>query len=63
MELKKVTSRCKPINVGSYKVLEKCGMQYHGIVKGQMRIKGTLEDMRMYTLTMENYKEAKNKKN
>jgi len=50
MELEKIVSRCKPKNVASEKVLEKCGFSFDGLVKNQMIIKGKPEDMRMYTL-------------
>ncbi len=51
MELIKITSSCKPENIGSFKVLQKCGFNFDGIIKKQMLIKGVLEDMRMYSLT------------
>lgn len=55
MKLERITSRCKPENTGSYKILEKCGFDYDGTVKNQMLMKGSLHDMRMYSLTNNNY--------
>jgi len=53
MNLQRINSRCKPENISSYKVLEKCGFNFDGIVKNQMMIKGELHDMRMYYLSSE----------
>ena len=55
MDLEKITSRCKPENTGSYKILEKCGFDYDGTVKKQFFMKGSLHDMRMYSFSNENY--------
>ena len=55
LRLKKITSRCKPDNTGSYKVLEKSGFIFDGIVENQMFMKGKLEDMRMYSYPAEKY--------
>ena len=50
MELGTITSRCKPENIGSAKVLEKCGFEYEGTIENQMYIKGKFENMRMYSM-------------
>jgi RimJ/RimL family protein N-acetyltransferase len=55
MDLVKITSSCKPENIGSFKVLEKCGFNFDGIIENQMLIKGVLEDMRMYSLTNDSF--------
>jgi len=55
MRLKKITSRCKPENIGSYKVLEKCGFHYDGLINKQMWMKGELHDMRMYSFCSSDY--------
>ena len=55
LELSSITSRCKPVNIGSYRVLEKSGFIFDGIIKDQLLVKGKLEDMRMYSFTSKNY--------
>lgn len=54
MNLKKIIAECKPENIGSGKVLEKCGFKYDGIIKNKMLIKGKFEDMRMYSILSDN---------
>jgi len=55
MNLFKIVARCKPANIGSYKVLEKCRFTYNGLIENQMLIKGELEDMRMYSIESDSY--------
>lgn len=55
LKLTAITSRCNPINIGSFRVLEKSGFTFNGIIKDQLLVKGKLEDMRMYSFTSENY--------
>ena len=50
MELETITSRCKPENIGSARIMEKCGFEYEGTIENQMYIKGKFEDMRMYSI-------------
>jgi ribosomal-protein-alanine N-acetyltransferase len=56
LELEKIISRCKLENIGSYKVLEKCGFEYEGTIENQMIIKGKPEDMRMYSIKKSDFK-------
>lgn len=56
MKLKVITSRCKPENIGSARVLEKCGFEYEGTIENQMYIKGKFEDMRMYSIKRDHTK-------
>ena len=56
MKLEKITSRCKPENIASYKVLEKCGLNFDGVVKKQIWMKGEFHDMMMYSLISNDYK-------
>ena len=51
LKLHKIISRCKPQNVGSFRVLEKCGFNFDGLVENQMQIKGRWEDMKLYSFT------------
>ena len=56
MELTKIISRCKEQNIGSFRVLEKCGFSFNGISKNNMFIKGKLEDMRLYSYLAEDFR-------
>ena len=55
LNLHSITSRCKIENTGSYKVLEKSGFVFEGIIEKQMMMKGKLEDMRMYSFPSKKY--------
>lgn len=55
LNLKKINSRCKLENIGSYRVLEKSGFTFDGIIEGQLFMKGKLEDMKIYSFTAEKY--------
>ena len=50
MKLETITSRCKLENIGSSRVMEKCGFEYEGTIENQMYIKGKFEDMLMYSI-------------
>ena len=55
LKLSAITSRCKPVNIGSFRVLEKSGFSFNGIIKDQLLVKGKLEDMRMYSFASKAY--------
>ncbi len=55
MKLNKIVSRCKPENIGSYKVLEKCGFTFDGVIEKQIIIKEKPEDMKVYSYISDNY--------
>lgn len=50
MMLNRVEARCMIENVGSARVLEKCGMRYEGILREHMYSKGRYDDLKMYSI-------------
>lgn len=37
-------------NIGSARVMEKCGMKYEGILREHMYAKGHYDDLKMYSI-------------
>lgn len=50
MTLNRVEARCLPENIGSARVLEKSGMNFEGILRQHMYIKGRYIDLKMYAI-------------
>ena len=55
MDLNKIYARCFVENIGSYKVLEKAGMKFEGILREQMFIKGRFRDLKLYSILRREY--------
>jgi ribosomal-protein-alanine N-acetyltransferase len=55
LELNKIFARSKPVNVGSLKVLVKCGFKYEGLQRKQIMIKGKMEDMDLFSIIKEDW--------
>ena len=55
MNLNRIYARCFVENIGSYKVLEKAGMKFEGILREQMFIKGRFQDMKIYSILRREY--------
>ena len=53
MELVRIQARCFVANIGSERVMEKIGMQFEGIHRKAMFIKGVHEDLKMYAIVKE----------
>jgi ribosomal-protein-alanine N-acetyltransferase len=53
--LNRIEARCVPENIGSARVMEKVGMTYEGLLREQMFIKGTFDDMRIYSILRREY--------
>lgn len=53
--LNRLEARCNAGNVGSYKVMEKLGLTLEGILRKQLKIKGTYTDQRMYAILKADY--------
>ncbi len=56
LKLEKIASRCKPENTASYKVMEKCKFKYESTIENHMVIKGKFEDIRVYSLSKDDFK-------
>lgn len=50
MKLVRIEARCNPENYGSFRVMEKCGMQFEGVLRRHILVKGKHEDVRMYSI-------------
>jgi len=55
MNLNRIYARCFPENIGSYRVMEKAEMQFEGILRKQMFIKGKFQDMKLYSILRREY--------
>jgi ribosomal-protein-alanine N-acetyltransferase len=54
MDLVRIEARCILANTGSARVMEKSGMEFEGIYRKQVFIKGKFEDLKMYSIINEN---------
>ncbi|MGO4530378.1 GNAT family N-acetyltransferase [Paenibacillus sp. 2TAF8] len=54
MDLVRIEARCIPANTGSSRVMEKSGMEFEGICRKQVFIKGKFKDLKMYSIINEN---------
>lgn len=48
--LHRIQATCRADNVGSYRVMEKAGLRFEGIMRGRRYVKGRFDDIRMYGL-------------
>lgn len=53
--MNRIEARCNADNVGSYRVMEKLGMKYEGLLRKQLKIKGVFLDQRMYSLIRDEF--------
>ncbi|MBD2843576.1 GNAT family N-acetyltransferase [Paenibacillus sp. IB182496] len=53
MKVVRIEARCHPENTGSYRVMEKSGMEFEGILRKHILVKGAHEDVRMYAIIKE----------
>jgi [ribosomal protein S5]-alanine N-acetyltransferase len=60
MDLVRIQARCFTENIGSERVMEKAGMSFEGIIRKGMLVKGKHQDLKMYSILLEEY-EAMNK--
>ena len=50
MDLVRIQAICLPENIGSYRVMEKAGMQYEGTLRKARMIKGENRDIKIYAI-------------
>lgn len=55
LKLNRIEARCMPDNIGSERVLQKCGMRYEGTLRQTMLVKGRYIDLKMYAILQEQY--------
>lgn len=58
MGLRRIEATCRIDNVGSYRVMEKCGMQLDGILRDAQYVKGRLITVRLYSIIRRDYESA-----
>jgi Acetyltransferases, including N-acetylases of ribosomal proteins len=61
MNLNRIQAMCIPENIGSYRVMEKVGMKYEGLIREYMYIKGKFQDLKLYSILKREYQEQKGK--
>lgn len=55
MDLVRIQARCFLENIGSSRVMEKAGMQFEGILRKGMFVKGEHQDLKMYSILKEEF--------
>jgi ribosomal-protein-alanine N-acetyltransferase len=50
MELNRIEATCKPVNIGSWRVMEKSGMQLDGVLRQYMKLRDEFIDVRLYSI-------------
>lgn len=53
MQLVRIEARCHLLNVGSSRVMEKCGMEFEGVLRKNIFVKGKFEDLKLYSIIHE----------
>ncbi|MDR9854723.1 GNAT family N-acetyltransferase [Paenibacillus sp. VCA1] len=53
MQLVRIEARCHLLNIGSSRVMEKCGMEFEGILRKHIFVKGKFEDLKLYAIIHE----------
>jgi len=53
--INRVEARCSPDNIGSYRVMEKCGMRYEGLLRQHDKAKGKFQDRKLYAILREEW--------
>lgn len=53
--LNRIEARCNANNTGSYRVMEKLGLTFEGILRKQLKIKGVFTDQRIYSILKDEF--------
>lgn len=51
----RIEARCRSNNVGSYRVMEKIGLTFEGVLRKQLRIKGKFMDQKLYSILKDEF--------
>ena len=62
MNLNRIQAMCIPENIGSYRVMEKVGMKYEGLIREYLYIKGKFQDLKLYSILRIEYFDQKENK-
>ncbi|WP_054957307.1 GNAT family N-acetyltransferase [Paenibacillus dakarensis] len=57
MKLIRIEANCLPLNLGSARVMEKVGMTYEGTLRKSIFVKGTYEDLKLYSIIIDDVSE------
>ncbi len=57
LHLNRIEAHCEEENIGSWKVMEKCGMKYEGTLREKVFIKERFRSMKMYSILKKEWKE------
>ena len=57
LHMNRIEAHCEEENIGSWKVMEKCGMKFEGILREKVFIKGRFRTMKMYSILKKEWKE------
>lgn len=58
MGLNRIQSAAKPENIGSWRVLEKCGMTFEGLQRECQKAKGIFHDLKFYSILKSEYMQS-----
>ena len=56
LHLNRIEAHCEEENIGSWKVMEKCGMKYEGTLREKVFIKERFRSMKMYSILKREWK-------
>lgn len=59
LNLNRINTVCDDLNIGSWRVMEKCGMKQEGLFRQHTFEKGRLRDTRQYAILREEWKKFK----
>jgi ribosomal-protein-alanine N-acetyltransferase len=62
MNLNRIQAMCIPENIDSYRVMEKVGMKYEGVIREYIYIKGKFQDLKLYSIVRREYFDQKENK-
>jgi ribosomal-protein-alanine N-acetyltransferase len=57
--LNRMEARCMPVNVASERVMQKLGMQFEGVLREYLRVKGQFCDLKVYSLLKRDWYEKR----
>lgn len=60
MKLVRIEASCLTSNLGSARVMEKAGMSYEGLLRQTIFVKGKHEDLKLYSIVMDDYRNQSN---
>jgi|HigsolmetaGSP12D_1036236.scaffolds.fasta_scaffold02553_3 ribosomal-protein-alanine N-acetyltransferase len=55
LNVNRIEGRCNYDNTGSARVMEKLGMVFEGVLREQLKIKGSFKDQKMYSILKSDY--------